>query len=85
MKAIYSKDLITINNFGDGSVKIYTTDVYNVSYCLSKCIFPSRLILNDDSFDFYRFQDYVLSILKQQKSIRAVCQKFNAICKALDL
>lgn len=83
MKATYSREIITVDNAGCS--KIYCTDVYNTAYCLSKLVLPTRLKIQDDEFEFYKFQDYVLHILKQQKSIRAVCQKFNAICKALEL
>lgn len=77
MKAVrVSKELIQVYINSD-IYGIYVTDIYNVSYCLARFVVVES--------NFYNSLDDFLNILKQQKSIRAVIQKFNAICKALEL
>lgn len=53
------------------------TDVQNIAYCLAHSIYFYGEEIG--SLEFFR------NILKKQKSVRAVVQKFNSICKALEL
>lgn len=75
MKATLSNKKIIVNKLNTYEVLVYT-DVQNISYCLARIIaFYS---------DFGSVNNF-FKILKKQKSIRAVVQKFNAICKALEI
>lgn len=75
MKAIYKKNSVEVICSSLKSSLFFNTDIYNISYCLS------RELSNENSQIF----DYVFDILKRQKSIRAVVQKFNAICRAFEI
>lgn len=75
MKAIQEKSVITVYEPNYIS-RIFVTDINNVAYCLSKFICTEAEVRTSDLF---------FNVLKKQKSIRAVIQKFNAICKALEL
>lgn len=85
MVANYSKEIITITDITNHcNTQLYVTDKFNVSYCLSQFILIKiKVFVCDDNYS--ELHRYFQDLLMKQKSFRAVVQKFNAICKALEL
>lgn len=85
MLAKYTKELIIISDFSNHcTTQLYITDKFNVSYCLSQFILIQiKVFVCDDNYS--ELHRYFQGLLMKQKSFRAVVQKFNAICKALEL
>lgn len=85
MTANYTKEIITISDLSNHcNTQLYVTDKYNVSFCLSQFILIQiKVFASDDNYS--KMHTYFKDLLSKQKSIRAVVQKFNSICKALEL
>lgn len=76
MKANYSKSQITVTT-RNNVLTYFPTDVYNISYVLAGLIDAQKYYSN--------LRNIFFSVMSRQKSIRAVVQKFNSICKSLEL
>lgn len=75
MKAVVSNKTVIVYE-PDCYSTLIVTDILNISYCLAHTLMY---------YADFGTTDHYFNILRKQKSIRAVVQKFNAICKALDL